>query len=67
MMKYEVKADRDITVAGLGVFEKGKPVELTKEMQDSFETIAGLPLHDDNLPEGVTVTKVEVKKTEGDK
>lgn len=56
-MKYRVEVDRNIVVPYLGTFyEDQSPYELSEEDGAWFQRGAGVPLLQDNLPEGVTLT-----------
>jgi hypothetical protein len=56
-VKYLVEADRTVVVVGLGVFEEGSH-EVTDAQVENFARIAGIPLNQGAMPEGVTLTIV---------
>jgi hypothetical protein len=64
MLKYRVETDRNMVVDYLGVFEEGEPQELTEADAAWFERSRGVPLLQDNLPEGVELTIVVVEEKE---
>jgi len=63
-MKYRVVTDRNLVVDYLGVFEANEPQEFTEEDAAWFATSKGVPLVQDNVPEGVNVTVVVTEEKE---
>ena len=49
----KIKANETTRIDYLGVFEEGTETELTTYQVEWFETSAGVPLTQENLPEGV--------------
>jgi hypothetical protein len=62
MKTVSVKANRDVTVTYLGVFYEGEERELTEYEVGFYEFSTGLPLSQDNMPEGVELTITDLKK-----
>lgn len=58
MVTYSVMCDEDKLVDYLGVFEAGEERELLPEEVESWNRFRGVPLLQDNLPEGVHLTVV---------
>lgn len=62
MKKYVLTSDRKITVDYLGVFDEGVDYELTDYAVTYYEAQAGIPLAQENLPEGVSLKVTETKE-----
>lgn len=58
MLKYRVKADRDVVVDGLGVFTPGEERTFSAYDEGQFFFMRGIRLNQCNVPDGVEVTVV---------
>jgi hypothetical protein len=56
VLKYQVKADRDVIVEGLAVFTPNEERTFSEYDESQFFFMRGLRLNQCNVPSGVTVT-----------
>lgn len=60
MLKYKVKADRDVIVEGLAVLYADKEYTFSEYDESQYTFMSGLRLNQGNMPKGVTLTVVVV-------
>lgn len=58
MVTFELMAQQDCTVGGIGLLPAGESVQVTDEQLQAFEAVHGYPLKEARFPSGVTVTVV---------
>lgn len=64
MLKYKVKADRDVVVDGLAVFTPGEERTFSEYDERQFFFMRGVHLNQGNMPPGVTLTIVVTDEEE---